>query len=97
MIEKTYVAVLYDAEGRYAGSQEARCPEQAWNTIELHAEATGGDGDMVVSGKCHCGESVMLISLTNECEGCGAQYNPFGQELRRSEWSDYEIEMGLDG
>ena len=30
---------------------------------------------------CDCGTTVYLDANTNECEGCGALYNGFGQSL----------------
>lgn len=36
-----------------------------------------------------CGEKVYLSSFTNECDGCGALYNKFGQQLApREEWGE---------
>lgn len=38
---------------------------------------------------CECGEIVYLDGFTNECYGCGALYNGFGQRLADPrEWDE---------
>lgn len=38
---------------------------------------------------CDCGTTVYLGGFTNECDGCGALYNGFGQRLADpSEWDE---------
>lgn len=45
---------------------------------------------------CDCGGELVCWDFTNECD-CGSAYNFAGQALRDvSDWSDYELAMGLD-
>lgn len=38
---------------------------------------------------CNCGATVYLDGFTNECDGCGALYNAFGQMLASpDQWDD---------
>ena len=44
--------------------------------------------------KCNeCGKNVVLFSSwANECEGCGTEYNGFGQQLASREQWGYETD-----
>ena len=55
-----------------------RCPSCDSNHIHVNRLIT-----------CNCGSDVYLNRFTNECDGCGALYNGFGQELASpEEWDD---------
>lgn len=94
-MEKTYVVTLLLPNGESAGQYRRNSPEAAQDLIDQHQEATGGSTITDTFGGCECGQHVLLAGFVNEC-GCGDQYSFTGQRLQKSEYSDYDIAMGLD-
>jgi hypothetical protein len=61
--------------------------------IRRRLRHTEQDGDSVWTwwepavGLCDCGTEVVLATNTNTCDGCGVEYNAWGQKLApRSQW-----------